>query len=102
LGPRGGVRIFTVKLKIKVMTYSELKNLGLSLEKLKQLKRNVQMLIEDIAVDNVSSMRVGSKVTINHPKAPGTWTINKINRKTVVVEQDGRRVKSHMSLLVAA
>jgi len=47
-------------------------------------------------------MRVGSKVTINHPKAPGTWTIMKINRKTVVVEQDGRRVKSHMSLLVAA
>jgi len=91
-----------VKLKLKVMTYSELKSLNLSLEKLKQLKRNIQMLIEDIAVDNVSSMRVGSKVTINHPKAPGTWTINKINRKTVVVEQDGRRVKSHMSLLVAA
>ena len=76
--------------------------LGLDLAQLKQLKRNVSMLIEDIAVDNVSSMRVGSKVTINHPKAPGTWTINKINRKTVVVEQDGRRVKSHMSLLVAA
>ena len=102
MGPRGGVRIFTVKLKIKVMTYSELKSLGLDLAQLKQLKRNVSMLIEDISIDNVSSMRVGSKVTINHPKAPGTWTINKINRKTVVVEQDGRRVKSHMSLLVAA
>ena len=84
------------------MTYSELKSLGLSIEQLKQLKRNAQMLIEDISIDNVSSMRVGSKVTINHPKAPGTWTINKINRKTVVVEQDGRRVKSHMSLLVVA
>ena len=102
MGPRGGVRIFTSKLKLKVMTYSELKSLGLDLAQLKQLKRNVSMLIEDIAVDNVQSMRVGSKVTINHPKAPGTWTINKINRKTVVVEQDGRRVKSHMSLLVAA
>ena len=44
------IRIFTSKLKLKVMTYSELKSLGLSLEKLKQLKRNVQMLIEDIAV----------------------------------------------------
>ena len=84
------------------MTYSELKSLGLDLTQLKQLKRNVSMLIEDISVDNVSSMNVGSKVTINHPKAPGVWTINKINRKTVVVEQDGRRVKSHMSLLVAA
>ena len=96
------IRIFRVKLKLKVMTYSELKSLGLDLAQLKQLKRNVSMLIEDISIDNVSSMRVGSKVTINHPKAPGTWTINKINRKTVVVEQDGRRVKSHMSLLVAA
>ena len=96
------IRIFTVKLKLKVMTYSELKALGLDLTQLKQLKRNVSMLIEDIAVDNVQSMRVGSKVTINHPKAPGTWVINKINRKTVVVEQDGRRVKSHMSLLVAS
>jgi hypothetical protein len=84
------------------MTYSELKSLGLSLEQLKQLKRNITMLIEDTAIDNVQSMRVGSKVKINHPKAPGTWTINKINRKTVVVEQDGRRVKSHMSLLIAA
>jgi hypothetical protein len=83
------------------MTYSELKSLDLSLEKLKQLKRNIQMLIEDIAVDNISSMSIGSKVTINHPKASGTWTINKINRKTVVVEQDGRRVKSSLSLLQA-
>ena len=96
------IRIFTSKLKLKVMTYSELKSLNLSLEKLKQLKRNIQMLIEDIAVDNVSSMRVGTKVKINHRKAPGTWTIMKIYRKTVVVEQNGRRVKSHMSLLVAA
>ncbi len=84
------------------MTYSELKSLGLDLTQLKQLKRNVSMLIEDIAVDNVQSMRVGSKVKINHRKAPGTWTISKINRKTVIVEQDGRQVKSSMSLLVAA
>ena len=84
------------------MTYSELKSLGLSIEKLKQLKRNINMLIEDISIDNVSSMRVGSKVTINHPKAPGVWTVSKINRKTVVVEKDGRRVKSHMSLLATA
>ena len=84
------------------MTYSELKSLGLDLTQLKQLKRNVSMLIEDIVMDEVADMRVGSKVKINHRKAPGTWTITKINRKTVVVEQDGRRVKSHMSLLVAA
>lgn len=83
------------------MTYSELKSLGLDLTQLKQLKRNVSMLIEDIAIENTQSMRVGSKVKINHRKAPGTWTITKINRKTVVVEQGSRRVKSHMSLLEA-
>ena len=83
------------------MTYSELKDLGLDLAQLKQLKRNAQMLIEDIAVDNVSSMRVGSKVTINHRKASGTWTIRKINRKTVIVEQGERRVKSSLALLAA-
>ncbi len=84
------------------MTYSELKSLGLSLEQLKQLKRNAQMLIEDIVMDEVADMRVGSKVKINHRKAPGVWTIMKINRKTVIVEQDGRKVKSSMGLLVAA
>tara|TARA_S200002703_G_scaffold137998_1_gene128064 strand:- start:274 stop:528 length:255 start_codon:yes stop_codon:yes gene_type:complete len=84
------------------MTYSELKSLGLNLTQLKQLKRNVTMLIEDVAVDNVSTMSIGDTVTINHHKAPGKWIIRKINRKTVVVEQDGRRVKSHMSLLIAA
>lgn len=102
MGPRGGVRIFTSKLKLKVMTYSELKSLGLDLTQLKQLKRNVSMLIEDAVYEDVRQFRIGSKVKINHRKAPGTWTISKINRKTVVVEQDGRKVKSSMSLLVAA
>ena len=87
MGPRGGVRIFTSKLKLKVMTYSELKSLGLDLAQLKQLKRNVQMLIEDAVYEDIRQFRIGSKVKINHRKAPGTWTITKINRKTVVVEQ---------------
>ena len=84
------------------MTYSELKSLGLDLAQLKQLKRNVVMLIEDAVYEDVRQFRIGSKVKINHRKAPGTWTITKINRKTVVVEQDGRQVKSSMGLLVAA
>ena len=84
------------------MTYSELKSLGLDLAQLKQLKRNVSMLIEDAVYEDVRQFRIGSKVKINHRKAPGTWTISKINRKTVIVEQDGRKVKSSMSLLVAA
>ena len=84
------------------MTYSELKSLGLDLAQLKQLKRNVQMLIEDAMYEDIRQFRIGSKVKINHRKAPGTWTITKINRKTVVVEQDGRQVKSSMGLLIAA
>jgi hypothetical protein len=84
------------------MTYSELKSLGLDLTQLKQLKRNVQMLIEDAVYEDIRQFRIGSKVKINHRKAPGIWTITKINRKTVVVEQDGRQVKSSMGLLVAA
>ena len=84
------------------MTYSELKSLGLDLAQLKQLKRNVVMLIEDAVYEDIRQFRMGSKVKINHRKAPGTWTITKINRKTVVVEQDGRQVKSSMGLLVAA
>lgn len=91
-----------VEIKIKVMTYSELKALGLDLAQLKQLKRNAQMLIEDAVYEEARQFRIGSKVKINHRKAPGTWTITKINRKTVVVEQDGRQVKSSMGLLVAA
>ena len=84
------------------MTYSELKGLGLDLAQLKQLKRNVVMLIEDAVYEDIRQFRIGSKVKINHRKAPGIWTITKINRKTVVVEQDGRQVKSSMGLLVAA
>ena len=84
------------------MTYSELKSLGLDLAQLKQLKRNVVMLIEDAVYEDVRQFRIGSKVKINHRKAPGIWTITEINRKTIVVEQDGRQVKSSMGLLVAA
>ena len=86
------------------MTYSELESLGLDLTQLIALRRNAKMLIENLGVENVSSMSVGSKVTINHPEAPGTWVISKINRKSVVLEQDGgsKRVKSHKSLLAIA
>ena len=81
------------------MTYSELKSLGLDLAQLKQLKRNVVMLIEDAVYEDIRQFRIGSKVKINHRKTPGKWIIRKINRKTVVLEQDGRQVKSTINLL---
>ena len=81
------------------MTNSEINHL--SLIELKELRRKITFAIEDRLGAVVKELSVGSKVTINHPKASGTWTINKINRKTVVVEQGERRVKSSLSLLQA-
>ena len=77
--------------------YSELKTM--SIADLKQLKRNIQMVLEDKANEAVSTMLIGDTVKINHRKAPGKWIIRKINRKTVVLEQDGRQVKSTINLL---
>ena len=79
------------------MMYSELKTM--SVADLKQLKRNIQMVLEDKAAEAVSAMSIGDTVKINHRKAPGKWIIRKINRKTVVLEQDGRQVKSTINLL---
>lgn len=77
--------------------YSELKTM--SVADLKQLKRNIQMVLEDKAAEAVSAMSIGDTVKINHRKAPGKWIIRKINRKTVVLEQNGRQVKSTINLL---
>ena len=79
------------------MMYSELKTM--SVADLKQLKRNIQMVLEDKADEAVSAMSIGDTVKINHRKAPGKWIIRKINRKTVVLEQNGRQVKSTINLL---
>lgn len=79
------------------MMYSELKTM--SVADLKQLKRNIQMVLEDKAAEAVSAMSIGDTVKINHRKAPGKWIIRKINRKTVVLEQNGRQVKSTINLL---
>ena len=55
--------------------------------------------VERIAAQDLNTLRIGDKVKINHRKAPGEWTITKVNRKTVMVEQDGRQVKASLSLL---
>ena len=81
------------------MTNSEINHL--SLVELKELRRKIQFAIEDRLGDVVNELSVGSKVTINHRKASGEWTVRKINRKTVVVEQGDRRVRSSLALLAA-
>lgn len=89
------------------MTYNELKSLGLSLEQLRQLRRNVNMLIEDTAHNAIQELGVGSIVRINHKKCNPNdkYTIVKINRKTVTLHRNGgalgNKVKASMGLLEA-
>jgi len=89
------------------MTYNELKSLGLSLGQLKQLRRNVGMLIEDMAHNSIQELGIGSVVRINHKKCDPNdkYTILKINRKTVMLHRNGgapgNRVKASMGLLEA-
>ena len=80
------------------MTYSEVRNLGLSLTELKQLKRNVQMLIED---QTQTTLGVNTKVTIDSPKAKGIYTITKMNRKTATIKNTaGKRFKATITMLI--
>ena len=86
------------------MTYSELKSLGLSLEQLRQLRRNVNMLIEDAVSDSVADIKVGSWVKINHRKCIGKkYIVEKINRKTyILADGKGARIKASLGLIEAA
>ena len=85
------------------MTYSELKSLGLNLEQLRQLRRNVNMLIEDAVSDSVADIRVGSWVKINHRKCIGKkYIVEKINRKTYILgDGKGARIKASLGLIEA-
>ena len=88
------------------MTYSELKSLGLSLEQLRQLRRNVNMLIEDAVSDSVADITIGSKVKINHRKCIGKeYIVEKINRKTYILrdskDEFSPRVKASLGLIEA-
>ena len=79
------------------MTNSKLNRLSTS--ELKQLKRDIQMLLEDRVNQSMSELIVGSTVTCNHPKTPGNWIVEKINKKTCRLSQDGRKVKAHLNYL---
>jgi len=83
------------------MTYSELKSLGLDLEQLRQLRRNVNMLIEDEVHENVSDITIGAKVRINHRKCIGKeYIVEKINRKTYILKnENGGKVKASLGLI---
>ena len=94
----GNVRIFTVKLKVKVMIkYSELQDL--SLEELTTLKGQVNALIQGKQVIQLGKIKVGDKVMVNHKKAGGEYTVVKMNRKTYTLENMFGRVKCSIGLI---
>ena len=102
----GNVRIFTVKLKIKVMHNPELNHeskevlntvspmfKGMTLEKLSLddlvvLKTKVQAQIDAKRMVSLREIGVGSKVRVNHKKATGIYTVKKINNKTYKLESE--------------
>jgi len=74
---------------IKVMNYSELKNL--SLEELRELNSKVVEVIKikksELAWDMKNELYVGANVSVNHPKLSGKQCrVSKINRTKAVIE----------------
>ena len=118
LATASNVRIFTVKLKIKVMHNPELNHesrevldtvsprfKGMTLEKLSLddlvvLKTKVQAQIDAKRMVSLREIGVGSKVRVNHKKATGIYTVKKINNKTFKLEgQDGGIVNASVGLI---
>jgi len=74
---------------IKVMNYSELKNL--SLEELRELNSKVVEVIKikrsELAWDVKNELYIGANVNVNHPKLSGKQCrVKKINRTKAVIE----------------
>jgi hypothetical protein len=87
--------INTVSPMFKGMTLEKL-----SLEDLVSLKMKVQAQIEAKRMVSLKEVGVGSKVRINHKRAPGLFTVKKINNKTFILEdQDGRSIKASKGLI---
>jgi len=80
-----------------MIKYSELQ--ALSLEELQTLKGQVNALIQGKQVIALGKIKVGDKVTVNHPKAEGEFTVVKMNRKTYTLENMFGRVKCSIGLI---
>ena len=76
--------------------------LKMDLDQLLEIRNDVAFAIKQVSERQTKQLGVGARVKVDHRKTPGTWVISKINRKTVVCEQDGRRIKCSMNMLVAA
>ena len=80
-----------------MIKYSDLQDLCLS--DLQRLKGQVNALIQGKQVIALSKIKVGDKVTVNHPKVEGEFTVVKMNRKTYTLENMFGRVKCSIGLI---
>ena len=81
-----------------MIKYSELQ--ALSLEELKQLKGQVNALIQGKQVIELRDIGVGDKVKVNHKKASGLYTAVGKNRKTYTLyNEDGQRLRASIGLI---
>ena len=81
-----------------MIKYSDLQDLCLS--DLKRLQGQVNALIQGKQIIQLSKIKVGDKVRVNHKRAGGEYTVIKMNRKTYTLEdKDGGRVKCSIGLI---
>ena len=80
-----------------MIKYSDLQELCLS--DLKRLQGQVNALIQGKQIIQLSKIKVGDKVKVNHRRAGGEYTVVKMNRKTYTLENKDGRVKCSIGLI---
>ena len=80
-----------------MIKYSDLQDLCLS--DLKRLQGQVNALIQGKQIIQLSKIKVGDKVKVNHRRAGGEYTVVKMNRKTYTLENKDGRVKCSIGLI---
>ena len=80
-----------------MIKYSDLQDLCLS--DLKRLQGQVNALIQGKQIIQLSKIKVGDKVMVNHRRAGGEYTVVKMNRKTYTLENKDGRVKCSIGLI---
>ena len=80
-----------------MIKYSDLQELCLS--DLKRLQGQVNALIQGKQIIQLSKIKVGDKVKVNHRRAGGEYTVVKMNRKTYTLENEDGRVKCSIGLI---
>lgn len=71
----------------------------MNIDELKALKMVVDKFIENKVSGTIRELRVGDKVKVNHKKVAGlTFTVKKINRKKIKVQQADSHITYNVSM----